>query len=1122
MTELQDAAARALITGRDAGGLDRTLFVEAGAGSGKTTALVARVVALVASGVPMTQIAAITFTEKAAAELRHRLRTTFAAGPAEDATAEERARYREALDDLDAAPVGTLHAFAARLLSEHAVDAGLPPNVEVLDAVASEIAFEDRWVRDRAELLEDESLADVVLLADAMGLPLSGVAGKVTLKSLMVALTDNWDRLVAPASVDWSPDELALPDLDGIRDTFAAASVWLAEAVDTCASPDDTMVRVLVDEVLPYLGRIVDAPDELAVVALLGWQKPSLAVKNKGRKALWTSPSKDDVVERVTELKELRKQTLEDLGTAVVRRLAVAFRARVLAAAKEREAAGRLEFHDLLVLARGMLAGPGGHEIRRSLRRRYTRLLLDEFQDTDPIQLELAELLATDPDTGALDPERLFFVGDPKQSIYRFRRADIGLYLRAAERYATVAPVELTTNFRSTPTLLTWINAVFGELITATQDMQPSYVPLEPAPTATDPPGGPGVAVLGATPLEGPVTASELRHVEATQVADAVHAALTEGWPVRDLATGEWRPARADDITVLLPARTSLSMLEGALEDRRIPYRADTSSLVYATRAIRDLMMTVRAIADPSDELAVVSALRSTVFGCGDDDLVRWRRGHDGRFDPTNPRGSGAPDDDPVKVALTRLGDWQRRTVFLTPSALLQEIVESQRLAELGLLDRRPRDLWRRLRFVVDQARQWSETTGGTIVEYLDWAKLQASDAVRVAESILPETDDVAVRLMTVHASKGLEFPITVLSGLTTRMTHPARGPRVLWHDERIAVRAKSSLSTPEFDALQPIDEQMDHEERLRLLYVACTRARDHLVVSLVRKDTSGSVKTSAEALAACLDVATQVAWPMVGDGDDLPPLTVTVDDPPAPFDLASWTSARQALRPRMDALTGISPTEIQRRLQATATVDDDLAAGEDKEGRDLGLPPWLKGRYGTAFGRAVHGVLQTIDLATGEDLDDIVRAQAVAEGVIDRQPEIAALVRAALDSPVVQEAVASGRVWRETSVATPIGDQVVEGFIDLLFRRGDVVVVVDHKTAGRMDDAELDRRTRHYAPQGAAYALAVERTTGRRVDEVVLLYLGDGRAVARSIPDLAVEQQRVLDHLRESTAATA
>jgi ATP-dependent exoDNAse (exonuclease V) beta subunit len=374
-----------------------------------------------------------------------------------------------------------------------------------------------------------------------------------------------------------------------------------------------------------------------------------------------------------------------------------------------------------------------------------------------------------------------------------------------------------------------------------------------------------------------------------------------------------------------------------------------------------------------------------------------------------------------------------------------------------------------------------------------------------VAETILPETDDDSVRIMTIHAAKGLEFPITILSGMTTA----SRGARarvqvVFPPGEPLGLKVGTSLLTPEFEQFVPIDEQMDHHERLRLLYVACTRARDHLVVSLHRKPRRSEPDeerkyTNAELIArACVDAPQQHAFDE-RSAARLETASVTVETTPEPLlPMSEWEAERtRALdtsgRPRTIAASDVAG------LLATE-LDEEVAAGIAKAPRDLDLPPWQRGRYGTAIGRAVHAVLQTVDLETGEGLVEAAAAQAAAEGIIGREATIAALARAALRAPAVRGSL-RWRRWRETFVATTIGDRTVEGYIDLLYRTDAGLVVVDYKVAS--SSADIDARVELFRMQAGAYAVAVEAATGEPVVRMVFVFLTPDGAVERALDDL-------------------
>jgi ATP-dependent exoDNAse (exonuclease V) beta subunit len=452
---------------------------------------------------------------------------------------------------------------------------------------------------------------------------------------------------------------------------------------------------------------------------------------------------------------------------------------------------------------------------------------------------------------------------------------------------------------------------------------------------------------------------------------------------------------------------------------------------------------------------------------------------------------------------------------------------------EVGFAHGRPRDLWRRVRFVVEQARAFADAEGGSVRDFLAWADLQGSEGARVVETVLPETDDDAVRILTIHGAKGLEFPVTIVSGMTTKAAGRRAGVELVFPHDRdtYAVRVSRRVTTEEFERYAPIDEQMDFHEKLRLLYVAMTRARDHLVVSvhrLAKAPGDDNTKWTHSEL-VWHAAAEQPGWePFVATADDLRPLAradVTADAAAAPPPWDDWVLERDTTRAAAAQRRVRSATALARDAEAAASSPEPVSSAEPvdpglaKGPRDLELPPWNKGRYGTALGRAVHAVLQTVDLATGAGLDDAAAAQAAAEGIVGREDDVAARARVALGTRVVREAVEHG-FHREMYVATPVDDTTLEGYVDLVYRRRDGLVVVDYKTDAFTDDADLDAKVARYRHQGASYAVALERATGEPVAECVFVFLGGRDARERSVSDLPAAMREVRAALGASSAA--
>ena len=560
--------------------------------------------------------------------------------------------------------------------------------------------------------------------------------------------------------------------------------------------------------------------------------------------------------------------------------------------------------------------------------------------------------------------------------------------------------VELTANFRTVEPIIDWVNHTFAALMgearrrrraasTRSPPTCPSWPPA-PRPASGQPCRSSDARSIPRAPW--PTTCG--RPKPATW-PPPITRVIDEGWEVSD-KEGGWRPARLGDITVLVPARTSLPFLEDAFDEAGIAFRAETSSLVYASRAVRDLLMVLRAVDDPTNYLHIVSALRTPLLACGDDDLFRFKWERRGRWSYLADQPDTVPLDDPVRAALAYLRSLYDERTWLAPSELLGRIAQDRRALELGFAEGRPRDVWRRLRFVIDQARAWSEATGGNLRQYLHWVTAQTAEGARVAESILPESDDDAVRILTIHGAKGLEFPITIVSGMSTAPSNRSAPAEVVFPDsgnpdaDTVGYKFGSKVTTDEYVEWAPIDEQMGLHERIRLLYVACTRARDHLIMSVHRKVRTNAPKPSARTNAELL---------LDGMGDlvnDLPDAAIGGGRAAA----GRGRSRRlRRHRSRSGRPNGRQRSRLASRpttVAASALTDEgepdsegEPDPGLQKRPQDLDLPPWLKGRYGTAVGRAVHGVLQTIDLATGAGLDEALAAQCEAEAVPDRLNDV-------------------------------------------------------------------------------------------------------------------------------------
>ncbi|MDP2950115.1 MAG: UvrD-helicase domain-containing protein [Chloroflexota bacterium] len=1060
---------------RIATSLDESLFVEAGAGTGKTTELVARAVALIASGkAEMGGIAAITFTEAAAAELRERVRRELEKESLNaKRSAEERKRCARAVREMESAAIQTLHSFAAALLRERPLEAGLPPVFEVVEEIEADIQFEETWQQWLDKTLESAATGPHLQRALGLGLRLED------LRQVAVILHQNYDLVTASFTAAPAPQPKAVAELLRAEGIISRLLPQAKNGLDDPLAAHASKVLALSHRLRP-LGQGDSAIAQLARSGRLSFAK--------GRIQDWTT----DPATRINgctalknllrDLEEARTQELGLLREAVLSPLLESIRGFVVAQGTERKSQGRAEFHDLLIWARDLLRD--NSEARAHFQRRFSHLLVDEFQDTDPIQAEIAFFLAGRPEDAAslqsrewrkvkTAPGKLFVVGDPKQSIYRFRRADIAA-LDEVRRLLGQDPVPLAQNFRSQEGIIAWVNHVFSQWMGDGQPgVQAQYIPLSPrwSPPAASPPLG--VHRMG-TAMDAP--AEEVREHEARAIVALVQEIRDTRWQVRKEVSGPLDDASYQDICLLFPTRTGLPALEQALDDANVPYRIESQSLVLGTQDVRDMLNCLRAIDSPADQVAVVAALRSSAFGCSDVELLQFVEAG-GRFDYSRPGATSGPVAEAFKVLL----EYHQRRTWDNPDELIERFIRDRKMVEASFGRARPRERWRRLRFVVERARAFIHAGGSSLRAYLDWMERQADEGARTIEVPVPETDEDAVRIMTIHASKGLEFPIAILAGLGSPRRN--RSGQVLVDrgagSAEVSLRALGNdrFETQGFDAAKQREGTAEEAEAARLAYVAATRARDHLVVSLFRPSVKGADRSHAATLEQFCSSKPDL-WREVGIRTSRGAATAAPQPQPSVDDFATRRAVWQAQR---DAAV-----EAASRPEAEAVTTIARVAKEEAEGGEIA---YRRGRGGTNLGRAVHGVLQSIDLATGSGLVETSKAQAGAEGIPERWEEVAQLVRTALESGVVKRAVNTGRYHREVFVSIPLNGRFIEGFIDLLFEDDGGLVIVDYKTDS-VDAADVETAKGEHEVQAGLYALAARQVTGKPVRQAVLLFL--------------------------------
>lgn len=1098
--------------------LDRSWMLEAGAGTGKTSVLVARVVSILRSGrARLGEIAAITFTENAAADLKRRIRegiecclagcpdSLLTANSGADLTEAERERLQAALEEVDQAPVSTIHAFASTLLRERPVEAGLDPGFAILDALEEALLTEEAW---RAWLLSQlEAGAPVLQRAVALGIDLK------KLQEMAAELNRHADVLLASGPADPLPAGAAAQAVAGFVARFASGVQELRQlAREACTNPEDAGF-LHIEELAEHGRRLASLPAEARERYLLhDLDKVSAKGNQKNWRQADTCARQKDLCR---DLQDLLGETRGQVQTEVAARLLAWLSGFVTFYHAYKEERAVLGFHDLLLRARDLLRDHP--PVRGYFQRRYRYLLVDEFQDTDPLQAEIVFFLAEPAprarawDQVELAPGKLFIVGDPKQSIYRFRRADIEMYEEAKEVLARCgcATGHLVQNFRTVPGVIGWVNAVFDPLIQPVDGCryQPKYVPLNPHRDALG--GEPGVVVLYHPPDHEAGNAKEVRAAEAACVARLVRRAVAEeGWPVLPRGADGPRPLRYGDVALLLPALTDVDLYEEALRREGVPYRLDGGKSFYAREEVQALVQALAALADPGDALATLAVLRSPLTGCSDEDLVAWAAAG-GSFNYLEPLPPGGPAGVAETMALLR--GLRPVCANLPLARAVEEAVRRLGAREAALAAPHGQQALANLAKVLDLARAF-EARGDTFRRFARWLRDRQVKGTDEEESLVHDAAD-AVQLLTVHKAKGLEYPVAILVNLGAERSAKPPLAIVDRRGRRLEIRL-AGFQTTGYQAALEAEKAREEAEHSRLFYVAATRARDHLVVSRLGQAGKGM-------LAYVADLPDGLPQVVRGAGDLAPgeadlsadqgaSAAAVYGGPSIPARHAEdlHTHLDRWRRERAVVLAGVArglplasasgaAAAWQMAASATAEADmdkpllpavaDELAAADDTE-----QPGAEISRRAVALGTAFHALMERVDLTAGDALPTLAGQVAREFSMEERREELLAMAWMALNAPVMGRVRAARRVWREMSFCAWVAGRLVEGAVDLVFEEPDGLVVVDFKT-DQATGQELAHRLEHHRIQGAVYAAALLAVTGRPVKEAVFLFARTG-----------------------------
>jgi len=1144
VTAIRDEQARVLA----ATTFDRNVVVTASAGTGKTTLLITRLVHLLVKSpeaVPLSQVVALTFMNKAANEIKIRLRECLECVLAPDdspaarelwdryrlSAADLRTRYRlstdelrgrveAALGELENSQIGTIHSFAAHLLRLYPLEAGVDPRF----TPDEEFVFDDFFTREWREWLDgelggtcprQERWKRVLRGMDLAGLELFAKA----LVNDLIPLDSLKDQVgggLAPTLRSW------------LERKQQRAGELLSASREGGKKP--RQIEALLAAADRLFGRVLSG-GPAGITELDAELRTLLEQKDGGAKppAGWSEEEFEDAANLVRTAKAVLASDhafFRDL-LGLLEPFAAQCRQRFLDA-------GYVRFDGLLARARDLLKTHP--HVRARLKRLFKAILVDEFQDTDPVQYEILLFLAEHEDRLAeawpnvrLHPGKLFIVGDPKQSIFAFRRADIEAFQRVRQMVEDQdgLPLTLTRNFRSHGTILMAVNQVFERLIRERPGLQPRYDPLEPDPDRKTGAQTQGVElrlVASSSRDEERASLSAEEGVEAE--AEAVARWLKHeviGQDVLIERDGRRRPVEPGDVALLFRTFTQSWEYLGALRRHGLPYVAEGERHFYQRQEVIDLVNLVCCVQNPHDQVALLGLLRSAVGALTDREIMDLVA-----LGPLDYRGTGPSglDSHPKAGHLRRLyaalASLQRDCPLRPLPDALDLIFERLPLLELAAAslhgEQAVANLWK-VRALADGL---VDQPGMTLAGFVELLKARLADPPDESESgLAEETSREAVRIMSVHKAKGLEFPIVILVGLHAGTKPPYEPIQVQqdWSTGVLGLRLGERCTLGGAYVAEKLEARLEAERR-RLLYVGMTRAKERLVLSgaLTRRQSPGNFLAL---LKEEVGVGGVSAGPPPTLADDLISKTVI---PAGVGKRAGGGRKKKDAAPRRE-LTGFEARWRAREDRWSQCRQRSLyltpsSLPHPLEGAPQGPTSTTSPTLASAIGGLVHRALEdwsyrdTVEVLL-EQLDRRA-ARWLPDEFKGNRDEILAEAREVL------QAFARSDAYGELKEATILGREVpflmpwpgppltlvgaggasagpspalMEGRIDLIYKRDGTVWLADYKT-DRVTEVDVAERAEAYREQARIYTEAVRHALGHCPAGFKVIFLRLGQAV--------------------------
>ena len=1143
---------------RAATAIDTNIFLDAGAGCGKTQALTDRYLQLLEAGLQVREIVAVTFTNKAAREMKARLRERCEKKAKEAQTPEQATAWRRRGRELESAPISTIHSFCINLLKRYAVRAGLDPQFALMNEIEQRLILAQAT---RASLLKrlDAEETTTALLVSELGLPESA--------AIIARVINSRDELAEPLAHPPSPQQL-LAEWQRRHGEFTAqrlrllvqGPVWRAAVKTLLQTPADEPGHPMDEQRLTVLEcasevACCDLPLEQRLEAL----RRMLSVgRTSGAKGGWSEADRRKLVTDAMGclknaggaigklLPELLQpwDECEDCATGGAELTAAAYQEAhhaFVAFEEAKDASSLLDFEDVQVLARELLRD--NPQVRRDCHERYRHMLVDEFQDTNALQKELLWLAAGAEPRQPCAPGRLFVVGDAKQSIYRFRDADVTVFDETRKEFGEQPGHEasrLEVTFRAHPQVATLHNDLFQSTALMGPD-RPERSPYEAFYSRLSPhrqsPEGPAAATLLLVRNEDPDNgdAESLRSLEALALAEWLKDAIGTMTVFDKDGDGEKaRPAELKDVALLFRSTTNLRLYERALRLHGLTYYTSAGRGFFTRQEILDLMNLLRGLENWRDEISLAGALRSPLFGLSDETLFWLKQDreelHEGlrqAAEGTLPSGAFIGETERPLVAFA----WEQINVLreiknrLPISTLISEIIDrtGYTAAVAGLFG--GEQMISNLRRLVDIARGFETGSGRggnySLRDFVDYLQGLTVSEERMGQAPVEEESADCIKLMTIHAAKGLEWPIVIVPDIGAgNGSREAAGWRYHRHLGVIAARRDGDARQWPVPArvIDDLNAAEDEAERRRLLYVAATRCRDHLVMSSaldLRRSGQSWLEWLTEATELDLDSGSLrmdgISVLVRTSGD----LKEPVGDPNASKPQVTLPPAdviRRRVQPvalDLTALRRFTVTGLSAYLKCPACYDLRTLQGLPEQQVRVAMPEAGQQLSALDRGSLVHRALEIVGSQGADAAGDAVRLALKVRRLDPREHDrMMSMLTWYLTSELYLKQVKTAtRLRSEMPLAFELEGALIEGKLDAVAEHegGNVLEVIDYKTG--YEDAEAPEE---HVFQLGLYCAGLE-LLGKHVRDASIVYLDAQRVDPLTRAHFASARERAL-----------